>query len=174
MLLLERHITHNVHTCMEQQHGTFEIRLYQNSRQLGISVYGGVSIYHIHLILDFFHIFWRLVQWQTRYMDASWRWVRQWNSQIIWEFSTLQNFQKSWQYPLLALNTRIIFRRLKLDNISQLMNMGSCMLKKTYIHEWTVEDHIALSVIQELRRCMSGIYFINGFTFHEIDAICTM
>ncbi len=31
---------------------------------------------------------------------------------------------------------------------------------------------------QELRSCMSCTYFINGFTFHEIDAtleyICTM
>ncbi len=85
---LERHTTHNVHNCMEQQHGTFEIRLYQNSRQLGISLYGWFSIYHIQLILDFFHIFWRLVQWHTKYMDASWRWLNQLNSQIIWEFIT--------------------------------------------------------------------------------------
>ncbi len=56
--------------------------------------------------------------------------------------------------------------------------MGRCMLKKTYIQECTVEDHIALSVIQELRSCMSGTYVINGFTFHEFNAtleyICTM
>ncbi len=73
---------------------------------------------------------------------------------------------------------RIKCKRLKLDNISQLMNMGNCMLKKTYIQECTVEDQIALGVIQELRSCMSGTYFINGFSFREIDAtleyICTM
>ncbi len=55
---------------------------------------------------------------------------------------------------IISSNMRIICRRLKLDNISQLMNMGSCMLKKTYIQECTVDDHIALSVIQELRSCM--------------------
>ncbi len=58
------------------------------------------------------------------------------------------------------------------------MNMGSCMLKKTYIQECTVDDHIALGVIQELRSCMSDTYFINGFSFCEIDAtheyICTV
>ncbi len=79
---------------------------------------------------------------------------------------------------IIGSNMSIICRRLKLDNISQIMNMGSCMLKKTYIQECTVEDHIALSVIQELRSYMSGTYFINGFSFHEIDAtleyICTM
>ncbi len=79
---------------------------------------------------------------------------------------------------IIGSNMRIICRRLKLDNISQVINMGSCMVKKTYIQECTVEDHIALSVIQKLRSCMSGTYFINGFTFHAINAtleyICTM
>ncbi len=78
---------------------------------------------------------------------------------------------------IIGSNMRIICRRLKLD-ISQLMNMGSCVLKKTYIQECTVEDRIAVSLIQELRSYMSGTYFINGFNFREIDAtleyICTM
>ncbi len=64
---------------------------------------------------------------------------------------------------------RIICRRLKLDNISQLMNMGSCVRKKTYIQECTVEDHIALNLIQNLRGFMSSTYFINGFGLCEID-----
>ncbi len=50
--------------------------------------------------------------------------------------------------------------------------------KKDYIQECTVEDHTALSAIQDLRSCMSGTYFINGFSFREIDGtleyICTM
>ncbi len=78
---------------------------------------------------------------------------------------------KSSAKSIIGSNMWIICRRLKLDNISQLMNMGSCMLKKTYIQECTVEDHIALSVIQELRSCMSGTYFINGFSFRKIDAL---
>ncbi len=106
-------------------------------------MYGGFSIYHIQLILDFFHIF--RVQYITKLSKIS---------------------AKS----IIGSNMRIICRRLKLDNISHLMNMGSCMLKRTYIEECTVEDHIALSVIQELRSCMSGSYFINGFPLPEIDA----
>ncbi len=60
---------------------------------------------------------------------------------------------------IIGSDMRILCRRLKLDNISQLMNIGSCMREKTYIQECTVEDHIALMVIQELRSCMSGTYF---------------
>ncbi len=90
----------------------------------------------------------------------------------------ITTFSKISAKSIIGSNMRIICRILKLDNISQLMNMGSCILKKTYIQECTVEDHIALSVIQELRSCMSGTYFINGFSFREIDAIleyiCTM
>ncbi len=57
---------------------------------------------------------------------------------------------------IIGFNIRIICRRLKLDKISQLMNMGSCILKKTYI-----QDHRALSVIQELRSCMKLMLLLN-------------
>ncbi len=88
---------------------------------------------------------------------------------------------------IIGFNMWIICRRL--DNTSQLMNMGSCMLKKTYIQECIVEDHIALSLIQDhitlsliqdhialsliqkLKGCMSGTYCINSFDFYEIDTI---
>ncbi len=71
----------------------------------------------------------------------------------------------------LSKTIRITCRRLNLNNISQLENVGSCMVKKTYIQEYTVEDHITLMVIQELRVCMSNTYNMNGFSFHQIYAI---
>ncbi len=43
------------------------------------------------------------------------------------------------------------------------------MLKKTYMQEFTVEDHIGLSSIQELRVYRNDTYCINGFSFHEIN-----
>ncbi len=36
-----------------------------------------------------------------------------------------------------------------------------------------IEDHIALSVLEELRSCMTGPYFINGYNviYREIKTV---
>ncbi len=54
------------------------------------------------------------------------------------------------------------------------MNMGSCIQKKTYIQECTVEDHIALSVIQELKSCVSDTYFLMASVFAKLMLLLNM
>ncbi len=72
--------------------------------------------------------------------------MEQSNNMIV---QCISKFSKISAKSIIVSNIRIICRRLKPDNISQLMNMGSCMLKKTYIQECTIEDHSEIDATLE-------------------------
>ncbi len=70
-----------------------------------------------------------------------------------------------------------IVKRLHLNNLATLMDVGCKKIREGYITECVEEDYIALSLIHELRGLLGRSHIINGFNIQEIefllDFICT-
>jgi hypothetical protein len=78
---------------------------------------------------------------------------------------------------IIGSNLRIVCKRLHLEDLIQLKAHGSRLLRQAYLSECTEEDHIAMSLIQELRGWLNRTHTISGFNYNEIevllDFICT-
>ncbi len=78
---------------------------------------------------------------------------------------------------IIGSNLRTVKKRLHMNNLATLMDVGCKKLREAYITECVVDDYIALSLLRELRDFLGRIHIINGFNIQEIEFllnfICT-
>ena len=67
-------------------------------------------------------------------------------------------------------NLRKIAKRLEVD-VERVLSSGRSMLLHAYIDGCTEQDHIALSLICEMRECVRGNMFIEGFNVSQFEDV---
>ncbi len=79
----------------------------------------------------------------------------------------LTNHSMSIPRSIIGSNLRKVKKRLHIDSLTRLMEVGYKKLREAYTTECVYDNYIALSLIHEHRDVMGRSYTINGFNMQE-------
>ncbi len=155
MPLLGKHLIPSVHISMVPSLGTSVTGLCQISRLCGIDVSDECSNYHIPHILASFHLLCALTTDQIygRFVKLCEVMEHSGNEGVNY----LTHICMSSARSSIGSNLGIVGKRHYVDDKRKLLDEGSLLLRQSYINEYTEEDYMAWSLIQELRGYISGI-----------------